>query len=143
MCLTMRFKSEVEKKMIAKLPDGLITVYKVVNKTGKYYYPVLFGVTFKTGMNKADTSVNIEISRTLQVDNKYESGYHSYRALWGTQCWAKCSWRRRVKMKIRKKWITAIGKQAGAVVYVTNRIISPSLKDKSALVENAKMLKKT
>lgn len=135
MCLDMRFKPEVEKKMIAKLPDGLITVYKVVNKTGKHYRPVLFGVAFKTGVNKANTGMNIEVGRTLQVDNKYESGYHSFRAVWGSRRWAKYSWRRRIKMKIRKKWITAIGKQGGAVVYVTDRIISPSLRDKSAVVE--------
>ena len=129
MCLDMRFEPEVEKKMIAKLPDGLITVYKVVRVKENRYKPLCFwdAANFKTGMNKAEV---VKINSWYLA---YFSGYHSFRAVSGRRMFDKrdpC-----IKFQIRKKWIAAIGTQEGHVVYVTDRIISPSLRDKSAVVE--------
>lgn len=125
MCLDMRFKPEVEKKMIAKLPDGLITVYRYVDhKNGKYISPFR-GCRFRVGINHANTK--------CVICNRYPSGYHSFKSLRG----AKKSWLHRhallVKFQMRKGWITTVGID-DALVYVTDRIISPSLRDKSAVV---------
>ncbi len=132
MCLDMRFKPEVEKKMIAKLPDGLITVYRRVKAhRGRAYRSLFFTAKqLRAGMNKAWISHNI--GRLLYL---YDSGYHSFRVVGAAKYWHRNMHATQViKFQIRKEWITAIGKQKSRVVYVTDRIISPSLRDKSAVV---------
>ncbi len=133
MCLDTRFKPEVEKKMIAKLPDGLITVYRVVRLQDSRYKAVFAGSVFKVGLNHAKVSKSCRV----HIPTKYKPGYHSFE----TSRDADLAWFRSfigvgtIKYQIRKEWITAIGKEGGHLVYVTDRIISPSLRDKSAVVE--------
>ncbi len=127
MCLDTRFKPEVEKKMIAKLPVGLITVYKVVSKDDGHYSTDIRGIRYRVGLNHANTN-----HRLGGRNHEYDSGYHSFVTMHGAYKWSGSVY---LKMQIRKEWITAIGRQAGCIVYVTDRIISPSLRDKSAVVE--------
>ena len=131
MCLTTRFKPEVEKKMIAKLPDGLITVYRVVRRQDSRYKAVFAGSVFKVGLNHAKVSNSSQLGLA-----KYEPGYHSFKTRHGTDCAWFRNWIgvRPVKYQIRKEWITAIGTEKGCHVYVTDQIISPSLRDKKAVV---------
>ena len=126
MCLDTRFKPEVEKKMLSKLPDGLITVYKVVRLIGSHYCTEFNHGRFRVGLNRVTSQV-----RLGRGDYVYFSGYHSFCTKVGVYKWRG---QHIVKMQIRKEWITAIGKQDGCTVYVTDRIISPSLRDKSAVV---------
>lgn len=131
MCLDTRFKPEVEKKMIAKLPGGLITVYKITAKRRSRYIGPCRGTRFRIGLNCASTCHSITDWRDTVG---YQSGYHSFTRARSARKW----WGRGysvIKFQIRKGWITAIGKQDGCIVYVTDRIISPSLRDKSAIVE--------
>ncbi len=131
MCLDTRFKPEVEKKMIAKLPDGLITVYRVVRRQDSRYKAVFAGFVFKIGLNHA------KLSRSTRLGlAKYKPGFHSFKTVCGTDLiWFSNSIRvQTIKYHIRKEWITAIGTEKGYHVYVTDRIISPSLRDKSAVV---------
>lgn len=132
MCLNTRFKPETEQKMIAKLPDGLITVYRIVRRQDSKYKAVFAGSVFKIGLNCARVSTSDRLGLA-----KYEPGFHSFKTVHGTDR----AWFRgfigvqAVKYQIRKEWITAIGTEKGCHVYVTDRIISPSLRDKSAVVE--------
>ncbi len=136
MCLTMRFKPEVEKKMIAKLPDGLITVYRVIHKYRSVYKSLFWNTAFRIGVNHANTTTTIF---TRGAKSSYKSGYHSFVTLQGVHGWwhldSAGTTRKCVKFQIRKEWITAIGRQNGCIVYATDRIISPSLRDKSAVLE--------
>ncbi len=141
MCLDMRFKPEVEKKMIAKLPDGLITVYRMVTKHEGHYHPLFNPGRFRVGLNRANTRGSITICRG---GSKYHAGYQSFTTLEDLRKWRDLRdfpERRFVKFQIRKVWITAIGRQKhlgnSLLVYVTDRIISPSLRDKSAVLEQA------
>ena len=134
MCLDMRFEPEVEKKMIAELPDGLITVYKHVAKKKRAYYALRAPLRFRVGINVANTSVTLDTGKGY---DSYDSGYHSLKTDAIMKRYAELNTGPEpfIKFQIRKQWITAIGKQSRCVVYVTDRIISPSLKDKSAVVE--------
>ena len=135
MCLNVRYSKEIEKQMIARLPDGLITVYRVVKrKSTGAYHSIFYTTSFRKGMNLADTSRGAGSGI-----GRYSAGYHSFRAKTGAS-----SYRERpelcVKFQIRKEWITAIGTQMGSgwkrsgVCYVTDRVIAPSCRDKSAIV---------
>lgn len=131
MCLDMRFKPEVEKKMIAKLPDGLITVYRIVRLEHSRYRAVFARSVFKVGLNRAIVSISCRLGLA-----KYKPGFHSFKTVHGTdRAWFRgFIGVRAVKYQIRKEWITAIGTEKGCHVYVTDRIISPSLRDKKAVV---------
>lgn len=136
MCLDMRFKPEVEKKMIAKLPDGLITVYRWVTvKTGGGYKALWTDYSFSAKLNRATRSV---ASGQMELNGLYEPGFHSYKSKRGAK-WAGAgkNWGRQllIKARIRKEWIGAIGKSGRCIVFVTDRIMSPSSRDKSAVVE--------
>ncbi len=138
MCLDTRFKPEVEKKMIAKLPDGLITVYRMVTRHDGRYFPLFNSGRFHVGLNHANTRTAITICRG---GTKYPAGYHSFTSIKDLRNWRELEYwpeRRFVKFRIRKSWITAIGKQVHLgnemIVYVTDRIISPSLRDKTAVL---------
>ncbi len=131
MCLTTRFKPEVEKTMIAKLPDGLITVYKAAVVKNSHIFSWLRGRRFDTGKNKA-----IDLSSRNEPSPWYGVGFHSFVTLYGIKKYLHAGGALHyIKFQIRKEWITAIGKQENCIVYVTDRIISPSLKDKSAILE--------
>lgn len=132
MCLDMRFKPEVEKKMIAKLPDGLITAYRSVRKRNSYYIALWRKTRFCVGLNHACTDQQISCG-----PRSYQAGYHSFVTKHGLRKYARNPFAEEVLVtsQIRKEWITAIGKQGGCIVYVTDRIISPSLRDKPAVVE--------
>lgn len=139
MCLDMRFKPEVEKQMIAKLPNGLITVYRMVAKHDGRYHPLFNLGRFTIGLNRANTRASITISRG---GRKYHAGYHSFTSIEDLRKWRVLEnfpERRYVKFQIAKDWITAIGKQWHGqhklLVYVTDRIISPSLRNQTAVVE--------
>ena len=130
MCLDTRFKPEVEKKMIAKLPDGLITVYKAAFIKSNHIASWLCGRRYNTGKNKA-----IDLSDRNDPP-WYGVGFHSFVTLYGIKKYLTAlDTLHHIKFQIRKEWITAIGKQGGCIVYVTDRIISPSPSDKSAIVE--------
>ncbi len=137
MCLDTRFKPEVEKKMIAELPDGLITVYRVVDKIRGRYESPYFGRKFRVGLNHAKTKIRIALRYPPGTKDTYSPRFHSFAKMCELRRWGRLSLRCRtyVKFQIRKEWITAIGKQNSYLVYVTDRIISPSLRDKSAVVE--------
>lgn len=126
MCLDTRFKPETEKKMIAKLPDGLITVYKIVRKKNSSYHPLFWGSRFRVGLNHAKACAHYSNFRGFHVFKTQRGAMNSYTFI---------SRRAVVKMQIRRGWITAIGRHGGCLGYVTDRIISPSLRDKSAIVE--------
>lgn len=131
MCLDMRFKPEVEKKMIAKLPDGLITVYKAAFIKNGRILSWLRERRYIAGEHKAK-------NLSAKYDNPpwYGIGFHSFVTLRGIKNYlCAVDTLHYIKFQIRKEWITAIGKQGGCIVYVTDRIISPSLRDKSAVVE--------
>ena len=131
MCLDRRFTPEVEKKMIAKLPDGLITVYKAAFIKNCHILSWLRGRRYKVGENVAK-----DTSGRYGIRPRYGIGFHSFCTLRGLQAYlGVCGGLLHIKFQIRKEWITAIGKQHGHIVYVTDRIISPSLRDKSAVVE--------
>ena len=137
MCLDTRFKPEVEKKMIAKLPDGLIAVYRVVDKLFGRYESPYFGRRFRVGLNYAKTKHRIALLHPPGTKDTYSPKFHSFVKLRDLRCWGRLSLhcRTHIKCHIRKEWITAIGKQNSYLIYVTDRIISPSLRDKSAVVE--------
>ncbi len=131
MCLDMRFKPEVEKKMIAELPDGLITVYKAVFIRNGRLSSWLRQRPYSVGENKAK-----DLSPEYDRPPSYGIGFHSFATLRGLRKYLNAAGDLHlVRFQIRKEWITAIGKQKKCIVYVTDRIISPSLRDKSALVE--------
>ena len=131
MCLDMRFKPEVEKKMIAKLPDGLITVYKAAVIKNNRIFSWLRGRRYNTGNNKAKN-----LSRRYELPLWYGIGFHSFVTLYGIKKYlCAVATLHYIKFQIRKEWITAIGKQGNCIVYVTDEIISPSLRDKSAVLE--------
>ena len=136
MCLDTRFKPEVEKKMITALPDGLITVFRWVEIKNTGGYKALWTeYSFYAGLNRATYS---RLGGQKKLNGLYKAGFHSYRS--------KLSAKRAgpnksaccvvlIRAQIRKEWIGAIGKSGRCIVYVTDRIISPSSRDKSAIVE--------
>ena len=128
MCLDTRFKPVVQKRMIAKLPDGLIAVYKITAKRRSRYVGPCRDTRFRVGQNKANTQEEIRAWNVV-----YQAGYHSFARAKSARKWWGSSYLL-VRFHIRKEWITDIGTEVGCIVYVTNRIISPSLRDKSAVV---------
>ena len=135
MCLDTRFKPEVEKKMIAKLPDGLITVFRQVKRLHGRYRSVRFGSrSFRNGINRACTKTKLHAANRKGC---YNAGYHSLKTNAYMKKYPELNTLESpyIKFQIRKEWITAIGKQSGYTIYVTDRIISPSLRDKSVVAE--------
>ncbi len=130
MCLDKRFSPEVEKKRIAKLPDGLITVYKAAFITDSHICSWLRERRYIVGQNEAK-----DLSDWHDRPPRYGIGFHSFATLRGLKRYLNpVETLHLIKFQIRKEWITAIGKQKKCIVYVTDRIISPSLKDKKAVV---------
>jgi len=128
----MTFKKKTQKRMKSKLPNGLITVYKVVNKYRGSYHPLCYGGRFRVGLN---TARNQDI---YDVDNLW--GFHSFKTKSAAKKLFRRGWitsyRELVKFQIRKTWIKEIGKETcGCICYITDRIVSPSLRDKSSVVK--------
>jgi hypothetical protein len=133
MCLDTRYPPEVEKKMIAKLPEEFV-VYKVVDRDYIGYKSLIFWSTqlFKIGVNKARTKSTAGIG-----DSKYNSGFHSFKTRLGIKRFhQKLGWSTYpvIKAKVRREWVTAIGKQCGYQVIVSRKIIMPSPDDEKARV---------
>ena len=132
MCLDTRFKPEVEKSKIAKLPNKPITVYRYV-KIGPVRYRALYTkYYFKNGINVAKAS---KTGGQTNLRGLYKPGFHSYKTRAGAKWVNSFRGCTLIKAQIRKEWIIAIGKHNGCIVYVTDKITSPSLRDKSAIVE--------
>ncbi len=130
--MSMRFEPEVEQKMIAALPQGLITVFKQVRRHDGRYRPMFRGGRFRVGVNFADTRKTCYIVKNNSLGQEYQSGFHSYRDVIAMQTTG--TYRFCIKYQIFKRNITAIGMEGNNVVYVTDQIISPSLRDESAIV---------
>ena len=133
MCLGTRFNRETEKRMIAALPDGLIPVYRTVTRPyNRAFHAVFSFYTYYAGMNRNQPCR----SDGRALISEYKPGFHSFRAM-SMALRSEIRSRRTtyvIKAHIRKEWITAIGKTDGAVIYVTNRVFSPSCRDESAIV---------
>ena len=125
MCLKYQFKPETIKKRKAALPNGYITVYKIVYKRAGCFLALVCCHTFTKGLNVA--------SGEKHGNMRYAPGFHSYATKKGA---LNSGWAGRViKFQIRKSWITTMGPNYG-LCYVTDRIICPSVNDKTAVVRS-------
>lgn len=127
MCLSTKYKPGAMATHIAKLPDELITVYKAVDKDNGSYCPPVYGSRYRRGLNHAK-----------QAQGAFgDRGFYSFKSKKGLLGYwlARSMFRTLVKFQIKKEWIKAIGEEQGAICYISDRIICPSLCDKSAIVK--------
>ena len=154
MCLDTRYPPDVEKKMIAKLPDEFV-VYRLVRKVqcrSGYNYYSRFGAIIKRssfGRNayKFKKGVNIALKkhrvygwgeggkkffyvlyfhsfRTAKAAKKFSEGYTLCNT--GTSCV--------IKARVRRADITSRGMQGNYQVIVSRKIIMPDPKDRKAVI---------
>ncbi|KKL01464.1 hypothetical protein LCGC14_2627010 [marine sediment metagenome] len=133
MCLDMRYPKIIRKIMVAFMPNT-ITAYKYVDNFKGLYSPRFRGKAFVVGENEAK-GTKIDTSRW----QSYDAGFHSFPDMKALRIYLpdlSCLGARAcvVKCKIKKEWITAIGKQEGARVIVSKKIIMPDPSDKNAVV---------
>lgn len=134
----MRYDKKTEKAMIAKLPDEFV-VYKVVDTKcwaedtgdGKGYWPEFGRGRFKKGICVSDPPPRAGLP---SKGPEYICHFHSFRTVKGVKDWGTNFHEKMVACRVKREWVTAIGKQKRHVVIVSEKIIMPSSSDKTAIV---------
>lgn len=128
MCLDNVYEKKQKEQALKRLPDefwGWRICMKATKlsrkKTGYYPWAQRSQLRFRAGLNKA-------IQERIGFRYSYLSGFHfllTKKNIKRWHPWYEKDGYRRMHCRIKKKWITAIGKQQGLLCVVVSKAIFP------------------